>query len=149
MGIKFADHAGLQQFLNTESVATLAVPVDKAGTLHIATMNYLHLENPLSFYFMTSSKSEKCQLLNIQPSVIAACNVGTYKGTPFTVQMRGTARLLNKTEQADVLDAYYRKRETNNKNVEGPDSVLLAFTPSWARFTDFSKGWDTTMLELI
>lgn len=134
-------------FLGTEKVANLAVPVDTAGTIHIATMVYLHKAEPLRFYFMTSNKSEKCRLLGERP-ISAACNVGTYYGTPFTLQMRGTAQLLDKTKHADVHEAYMLKRGTSNKNVEGPDSVLLEFVPAWARFTDYAKGWDTTMLEI-
>lgn len=145
--MKIAGAPKLLDFLGAEKVATLAVPIDANGTLHIATMNYVHLLDPLRFYFMTSSKSEKCRLMNVQP-VAAACNVGTYVGTPFTLQMRGIARILDKTQESEVLEAYFAKRGDKNRNVEGPDSVLVEFTPDWARYTEFSKGWGTTRLEL-
>ncbi len=148
MGIRLSDTTRLLEFLSQEKVATLAVPVDEAGTLHIATMNYVHLLNPLRFYFMTSDQSEKCRLMNVRPEIVAACSVGTYSGTPFTLQMRGQARILDTAGQAQLLDTYYAKRGDTNRNVEGPHSVLVEFKPNWARFTDYSKGWDTTMLDL-
>ena len=143
-----SDYPTLQAFLEHEAAGTIAVPIDDAGTLHIATMHYVHMTDPLRFYFATSSKSEKCRLLNEQPEVIAACSVGTYVGTPFTLQMRGHARLLQMADHPDIIEKYFTKRQSSNKNVEGSDSVLVEFTPNWARFTDFSKGWDTTMLDL-
>lgn len=148
MGVKLADAPELEAFLTAERVATLAVPVDGQGTLHIATMNYVHTAEPLRFYFITSSKSEKCRLMNDGP-VRAACSTGTYYGTPFTLQMRGEARLLERESHQAVLDAYFAKRGDTNRNVEGPSSVLLEFTPDWARFTDYAKGWDSTMLEVV
>lgn len=145
--VKLSAAPKLLEFLGTEKVANLAVPVDTAGMLHIATMIYMHTAEPLRFYFMTSNKSEKCRLVNERP-ISAACNVGTYYGTPFTLQMRGTAQLLDKTKHADKLEAYMHKRGISNKNVEGSDSVLLEFVPTWARFTDYAKGWGTTKLEV-
>jgi general stress protein 26 len=146
--MKLQNATELEAFLDTEKAATLALPIDEAGTIHIATMNYVHLMDPFCFYFMTSDKSEKCTLLNKKTEVVAACNVGTYVDTAFTLQMRGIATILDKSEQAEVLDAYYAKRGDTNRNVEGPHSVLVAFRPNWARYTDFAKGWDTTLLDL-
>lgn len=148
MGVKLADAPELEAFLANERVATLAVPIDRQGTLHIATMDYVRTAEPLRFYFITSSESEKCRLLKDGP-VRSACNVGTYYGTPFTLQMRGEAQLLDVDGHQAVLDAYFAKRGETNRNVEGPDSVLLQFTPDWARFTDYAKGWNNTMLEVV
>lgn len=146
--MKLENATELLKFLDEEKTATLALPIDEDGTLHIATMNYVHMLDPFCFYFMTSDKSEKCTLLNQKAEVVAACNVGTYVGVPFTLQMRGVATILDKAEQEEVMDAYYAKRGDTNRNVEGPHSVLVAFRPNWARFTEFAKGWDTTLLDL-
>ena len=146
--MKLQGATGLMDFLDTEKVATLALPINTNGTLHIATMNYAHVAEPFCFYFMTSDKSEKCALLKQTNEVVAACNVGTYSGTLFTLQMRGVATILDEDKQGAILDAYYAKRGDKNRNVEGPHSVLISFRPNWARFTDFSKGWNTTLLDL-
>jgi len=149
VGIKLNESAGLPEFLAKEEVATLAVPIDDSGTLHIATMNYAHMTDPLRFYFMTSDQSEKARLMVVRPEVVAACNVGTYTGTPFTLQIRGRARILDKTEHPELLDVYFEKRGDTSRNIEGPHSVLVEFEPEWARFIDFSRGWDQTMLDLV
>lgn len=146
--MKLTEATKLLEFLDGEKVATLAVPIDSSGTLHIATMNCVHRLKPFCFYFVTDGRSEKCKLLKTQPDVVAACSAGTYVGTPFTLQMRGKARILDTSQSEDVLDMYFAKRGSKNKNVEGPNSVLIEFAPNWARFTDYAKGWDTTMLEL-
>lgn len=146
--MKLEDAAALSAYLDEEKVATVALPIDTDGTLHIATMNYSHATQPLRFYFVTSNQSEKCQLLNEAKELVAACNVGTYYGAPFTLQMRGTVRLIEKSDNPEIVAAYLAKRNTSNKNIEGETSVLLEFEPTWARFTDFSKGWDTTPLDL-
>lgn len=146
--MKLAQAAKLLEFLNNEKVATLAVSIDKSGTLHIATMHYAHRLQPFCFYFVTDGRSEKCRLLKTQPEIVAACNVGTYIGTPFTLQMRGTARILDMAKSEDMLKLYFEKRQSKNKNVEGLHSLLVEFAPNWARFTDYAKGWDTTILEL-
>lgn len=146
--MKISENPKLLEYLDDEKVATLAVPINKNGTLHIATMHYVHRLEPFCFYFVTDGRSEKCRLLKAQPEVVAACNIGTYIGTPFTLQMRGKARILDIAQSEDVLNLYFEKRQSKNKNVEGPNSVLIEFAPDWARFTDFAKGWDTTMLEL-
>lgn len=146
--MKITEVPKLLEFLDGEKVATLAVPIDGSGTLHIATMHYVHRLKPFCFYFVTDKRSEKCRLLNERPEVVAACNVGTYIGTPFTLQMRGKARIIDMAQSMDALQLYFAKRQSKNKNVEGPNSVLIEFAPNWARFTDYAKGWDTTMLKL-
>jgi nitroimidazol reductase NimA-like FMN-containing flavoprotein (pyridoxamine 5'-phosphate oxidase superfamily) len=68
--MKLQNATELKAFLDAEKVATLALPIDEDGTIHIATMNYVHLLDPFCFYFMTSDKSEKCTLLNRKTEVV-------------------------------------------------------------------------------
>jgi uncharacterized protein YhbP (UPF0306 family) len=146
--MKLVDAEGLRNFLNTSIVATLAVPVDTDGTLHIATLHYFHQEEPLTFWFVTQRGSEKCKLLTQQDSVKAACTIGTVPGLPYNVQMRGEAKLLELADNPEIMELYYQKRGSKNRNVEGEGAVIVQFTPDWARFNDFAKGWGSTMLEL-
>ena len=148
--MKLAEATSLLEFLNAEKVATVALPIDTKGTLHIATMHYVHMLDPLRLYFITRIESEKCRLLKTGAELPAACNVGTYVETTFTLQMRGTAKMLDKDapENSTAQEAYFSKRKDLNRNIVGPQSVLIAFTPDWARYTEFAKGWGTTLLEL-
>ena len=148
MGVKITDAPGLRQFLDETVVATLAVPIDEAGTLHIATMHYLHENQPLCFYFVTKEASEKCRLLVMRDNVTAACTVGTVAGVPYSIQMRGTASLLAVDEHPDIMDRYFVKRQTTNRNVEGEGTVIVVFRANWARYTDYSNDWNTVMIDL-
>ena len=146
--MKLADEPGLVQFLDDTIVATLAVQIDTDGTLHIATLHYVHQTNPLSLYFVTDGNSEKCKLMRKGGEVKAACTVGTVVDVLFGLQMRGTASILPVADNPDILDKYFTKRKSTNRNVEGEDAVIVRFVPNWARYTDYRKGWDATMLDL-
>jgi uncharacterized protein YhbP (UPF0306 family) len=141
------DIPDLQTFLQEQKTAVLALPIDNEGTVHAATLTYWHDERPLAFYFVTGESSEKCRLLIDGASQKAALVVGTVKGTPFTLQMRGVVEIVSKTELAEQIASYTAKRG-NNHDLDQPGNILLRFVPDWARFTDYSKGWDTTILAL-
>lgn len=144
MNYRLADAPELMIFLRDEPAATLAVPVSNDGTLHIASLLFWNSTEPFVFYFVTNRQSEKCRLLKTQPSIPAACVVGTKKGTQFTLQMRGTlAEALN----ADLAE-YYQKRGNRFDDIADEKNMCLAFTPSWARFTDYDNGYERHMLLL-
>lgn len=138
-------YPGLKEFLQSEAAATLAVPVDQHGTLHAATLLFWNSEEPLALYFVTNRDSQKCQLLKIQKSVPSACVVGTSKGTLFTLQMRGTLQEASPTVD---LAAYYQKRGNHYDDIADEKNMCLVFTPTWARFTDYSKSYDRHLLTL-
>ena len=141
------DQSALAAFLDSTPVATFAVPVASDGTLHIATMHYWHDSKTLNFYFVTEEASEKCALLRDGGTQKAAVVVGTDRGTPFTLQMRGVAQIVSKDEYAFAIDGYTSKRG-NSHDVEHEGSVLLQFHPTWARFTDYAQGYDRHQLPL-
>lgn len=146
--VHLSDQAALRQFLETHTAATLAVPLDTHGLVHAASLLYrLDLES-LRFYFVTSKASEKYTLLHSQPTMPAALVVGTEKDTPFTVQLRGTLQAVDPTSHIEIVDAYYQKRGNRHDDVADPNNSLLEFIPTWARFTDYAKGYKHFMLEL-
>lgn len=137
----------LGEFLSKELVATLALAVDKEGTIHIASLGYWHAGNPLKFYFVTSKDTEKCILLLDGSVQKSACVVGTVKGVNFTLQMRGMTQIVDKDTHKNITDAFTKKRG-NNSGVDKPETVLLEFTPTWARYVDYSKSWQPEFLDL-
>lgn len=141
------DETDLRAFLQEQETAVLALPVDADGTIHAATLTYWHEEQPLAFYFVSSSSSEKCRLLITEGAQKAALVVGTTKGTAFTLQMRGTVEIVAKAEFTEQIIRYTEKRGNSN-DLDRPGSELLRFVPTWARFIEFAKGWDTTILDL-
>lgn len=144
---KLADYPELARFLEHEGLATTAIPIDEAGTIHAATMGYGHAAAPLRFYFVTDKASEKCALLRQKPALQGACVIGTYKDTPFTLQMRGEFRIVESGRHQQDLEAYYRKHSKRTDDIDEPNNVLLQFAPTWARFTDYSKGWGHYFLD--
>lgn len=140
-------YPALKSFLSQHKSATVAVPIDDNGTLHAAALLYWHDERTLEFYFVTSSETEKMTLLNKRQSLAAACVVGTEAGTPFTLQMRGKLSIMDEAPKK-VLEEYYTKRGDRD-DINEPRNVLVRFTPEWARFKDYSKGYDPYYLELL
>lgn len=143
-----AEYPTLDAFLQKCLAATIAVPIDQEGTIHAASLLYWNKSEPLELYFVTSRSSEKFQLLEHEAEIRCAAVVGTEKHTPFSLQMRGTIKEVDPTSYSSELEAYYEKRGNHDDDISSPDSCLLKFTPDWARFTDYSKGYDKKFLEL-
>lgn len=146
--VKLIDHQPLQTFLSKQSAATLAVPIDNAGTIHAASLLYVHDKDPLRIYFVTGKATQKYTLLQRKHSIPAALVIGTEKGTPFTVQLRGTLQALDATEHGNITKQYYQKRSNRGDDIADPNNSLLVFIPSWGRFTDYAKGYDQYLLNL-
>ncbi len=147
MEVKLADCPELAKFLDDESFATAALPVDHVGTIHAATMGYAHRTDPLTFYFVTGKASEKCTLLKNGEAVRGALVVGTCKDTPFTLQMRGDFRIVEANSHPKAIETFYKKHSSRD-DIDDPKNILLEFTPTWARFTDYAKGWEHSFLDL-
>jgi general stress protein 26 len=138
----------LDDFLQSELIATIAVPINAAGDIHIASLVYWNDTSSLWFYFVSSRSSEKFGLLVNQPSVPAACVVGTYNKTPATLQMRGTLTKIDYTTVPGVVEHYHTKRGNTHDDIENPDNVLVCFTPHWARFTEYKPHTAITLLDV-
>lgn len=146
--VKLTDHPQLADFLSAQTAATLAVPIDANGAVHAASLLYWHSLSPLRFYFVTAETTEKFTLLRTQPSIPAALVIGTDKGTPFTVQLRGTLAVIDPKKNLNIVDAYYQKRGNRSDDIDDPKNHLLLFTPTWGRFTDYAKGYAHFFLDL-
>jgi hypothetical protein len=143
------EYPELAQFIEASSAATIAVPIDASGTLHAATMLYWNSFEPFEFFFVTSRDSQKCALLSEQNATPCGVVIGTEKGTPFTLQMRGAIRIAPQAGFDAQLNSYYEKRNSRGDDIDDPGNCLLQFVPNWARFTDYSMGYDRHMLDLL
>lgn len=146
--IKLSDHQQLRSFLQAEKTATLAVPIDDTGTIHAASLLFVHEEDPLRIYFITGKLTEKYTLLRSKDSIPAALVIGTEKGTSFTLQLRGSVQAVDPTTHAAIVDKYYQKRGNRGDDLADTTNSLLVFTPRWGRFTDYAKGYNQFMLAL-
>lgn len=146
--VKIATHSQLRSFLANQTAATLAVPINDAGEIHAASLLYVHDDQPLRIYFVTAKTSEKYALLHTKQSIPAALVIGTEKGTPFTVQLRGTLQTLDPTINTEVVTRYYQKRGNKGDSLTDPTNCLLVFIPQWGRFTDYATGYNQYRLNL-
>lgn len=62
--------------------------------------------------------------------------------------MRGEFCIVDSTQHGQDLESYYKKHSKRVDDIDEPDNVLLQFTPTWARFTDYAKGWGHHFLDL-
>jgi general stress protein 26 len=138
----------LQTYLDAELIAVLSNAIDKQGTLHSAALVFWNDPSSLQLYFVSSRASEKCTSLSEQASVSAACVIGTYNHTSFTLQLRGRLEILDHRQYTDVVMAYHTKRGNSHDDVTNPANTLLRFTPQWARFTDYKHKQKPIILTL-
>lgn len=144
--VKLTDYEPLRLFLQTATTATLAVPIDDIGTIHAASLLFVHEEIPFRLYFITGKLTEKYTLLRTKDTIPAALVIGTEKGTSFTLQLRGSLSSIDPNVHTEILNNYYTKRGNRGDDIDNPANVLLVFTPSWGRFTDYAKGYDQFQL---
>jgi len=146
--MKLADHMQLRAFISEHTTATLAVSIDDNGTIHAASLLYVHSENPFRLYFVTAKTTEKYRLLHTKPSIPAAVVIGTEKGTPFTVQLRGLLQTVDPAHNTNIIEKYYEKRGNRGDDIADSKNSLLMFIPRWGRYTDYAKGYEQSLLEL-
>jgi regulatory protein len=127
------------EFVAVEPAATLALPIDDEGGIHAASLVFWLDPEDSSVYFITGRKTEKCRSILKQTEVQAACVIGTTKGTPFSLQMRGRATIADPAEYSAVVEEYYRKRGNRNDDIGDPGNVLLRFAPTWLRITEYTE----------
>ena len=146
--VKLKDCPKLVDFLMSHEALTMANSIDKKGTIHAAAMLYSCSVSPLRFYFVTSRDTDKYKLLKINKTVQCAVVVGTERGTPFSVQMRGDIREIEPSQNQRIIDDYYKKLNNHYDDINDPVNCLLEYMPTWARFTDYSKGYTRHYLDL-
>jgi general stress protein 26 len=146
--MKLSDNRDLMDFIENSPASTLAVPLDYDGSVHVAPMVFYNTFEPLDFYFVTARDSVKFTMLHTHSQINAALVVGTEKDTPYSVQMRGTLEEVDPDENKKIIDDYYEKRGNRNDPVDDPENCLIKFTPTWARYTDYSEGYDKYELDL-
>jgi general stress protein 26 len=146
--MKIAELSSLIKFLENQKAATIAVPIDDNGNIHAASLVFWNSIQPFSFFFITSRNSEKYTLMKDGNKIPCAVVLGTEKGTDFTLQMRGSIQEVVPEDYSRQVDAYYRKRGNRQDDITESETCLLQFVPTWARYTDYSKGYNREFIDL-
>lgn len=118
------------EYLKTQSVCVLAVEMPD-GSPHAATVNFTHVEDPLTLVVMTGPTSRKHEALS-KGVIRASMVVGVNDNDMRTLQMNGHASF----SQHDDLQKLYYDKFPEAVHMFKKD-VLITFTPTWWRFTDW------------
>lgn len=125
-------------FLTKHRICSLTT-ILPSGTPHAAALHFSHSENPFMLYFSTQNSSRKCQGLLNGETVQGAVVVGLSEEEWITVQMEGNVKAISdKTELGKIHQIHYSKHPHSEKYKNDPETLFLAFVPTWWRYTDYN-----------
>ena len=109
------------------------------GSPHGATVHFAHTDNPLVLYFETNREYRKTEPLFGREKTRASLVIGSSEGDMKTLQFNGTAELLKVGDMETFNSVYLEKFPEKKEKAESGKLVLFKFTPSWRRFTNWTR----------
>ena len=131
-------------FLTSHRVCSLTTLLLE-GSPHGAALHYSHQEDPLLLYFSTENTSRKVEALLNGKSAKASVVIGFSEEEWITLQMDGEVTVVNNDQLKEVHKIHYAKHPDSAKYKDDPETIFLAFTPTWWRYTDYN----TTPLTIL
>ena len=125
-------------FLKSKRTCVLAVEM-MDGSPHAATVHFAHGEDPLVFYFETQNDYRKYEPLAGREKTRASLVVGTDESTMKTLQLDGEVSIITPSEKNQWAKIYLGNFPEKEKKSSDPKFVFFKFTPTWWRFTDWTK----------
>ncbi len=132
----------LQQFIQKERVGCLSV-ITVEGVPHAAAVHYSYKEDPLEFYIQTTNTTTKAQPFLGGKKGKVAFVIGFSEQDWLTLQMRGDVRIVTDIGELEKIYTTHYLKHPDAEKYKGPQTVFLAFTPTWWRFTDFNTEPET------
>lgn len=129
-------HPEARKFIDENRICVLAVEM-LDGSPHAATLHFASSGEQPVFVFKTSRQYRKSEALFGREKSRASFVIGfeeSEKQKAF--QADGSVRLI-KEEEKEYVDAYLKKFP--EKEVKYATDILLLFTPTWWRYTDWGK----------
>lgn len=108
--------------------------------VHVATLLFWCDTDTLNIYVSTSKHTEKMWWYPEHQQVSAAVAIGLQKSLPYSMQMRGKLEVFDPASNKTVTEGY-EKIASELDDITKPDTIMLKFTPSWARYTDRANGY--------
>lgn len=118
-------------YIKSQRVGVLAVEM-LDGTPHGSTVHFAHVENPLTFIFLSTPTYRKLEPLR-KGETAASFVIGTGEDVMKTLQMDGQATLAGTEELRKI---YFTKFP--EKLDKHPEDIFFVFTPAWWRYTDWT-----------
>ncbi|OHA20145.1 MAG: hypothetical protein A2836_00935 [Candidatus Taylorbacteria bacterium RIFCSPHIGHO2_01_FULL_45_63] len=129
-------------FLEKERVCVLSGIIPKGGS-HSSTVHYSHGVNPLRFFFQTWDESMKVEALQKGTDKRASVVVGFSEQDNLTLQMRGALRVVSSPEELEAVYKIHFKKHPFAEKYKNEHTVVIEFTPTWWRYTDFNTTPET------
>lgn len=123
-------------YINSQRIAVLAVEMPD-GSPHAATIHFGNVEDPMRFIILTEKTTRKCESIIANGKCRASLVLGQDTETMQTLQMDGT---LESTTDEAILNAYLQKFPNMKDRSEDPDGIVLVFTPTWWRYSDYKAA---------
>jgi general stress protein 26 len=128
-------------YLKGQQVCVFAIEMPD-GSPHAATIHFANTDEPV-FVFETEKGYRKTEALFGRDVSRATMVVGSNEGDMKTFQMDGTAQLLKDDAKKEF---YLTKFPQKRGKLDNPKVVMFTFTPTWWRFTDWTKPEGKTIL---
>jgi general stress protein 26 len=125
-------------YIQSQRVGVLAVEM-LDGSPHAATLHFAHTENPFVFFFKTHQGYRKTEPLLGRQISRASFVVGSDESNMRTLQLDGEVRVVNEEEYQLFDKVFLGKFKDKKGKLADPESVCFIFTPTWWRFTDWTK----------
>ncbi len=126
-------------FIKSQRIGVLAVEM-LDGAPHAATVHFAHRDSPFQFFFETCREYRKCEPLFGRDRSRASLVIGCDESNMRTLQLDGEVSLVTSQDDKEIFDQiYFGKFPKKKEKAEDPKYVFFSFTPSWWRFTDWTK----------
>ena len=125
-------------YLKTQRICVLAVEM-LDGSPQAATVHFAHTEDPLVFFFETYRDYRKAEPLFGREITRASLVIGSDESNMQTLQLDGEIRFIQPDEKKLFETNYLEKFPKKKEKASDPKFVPFLFTPTWWRFTDWTR----------
>ena len=132
------------EYIDSQRVCVVALEM-LDGSPHAATVHFAHINEPLTFIIQTNPSYRKSEPLLARDTVRASLVIGLVEiagGKEKTFQVDGEAQIIEKDDP--LVKVYLDKFP--EKAGKWEEDIFFKVTPSWWRFTDWSKLEGKTIL---
>ena len=125
-------------FIQSQRVCVIALEM-LDGSPHAATVHFAFDQEANMFLFETCRDYRKAEPLFGREISRASLVIGFDESNMKTLQIDGEVKLVKAEEQQHFDEVYYGKFPTKKEKNYGSPAVFFSFTPTWWRYTDWTK----------
>ena len=126
-------------YLQTQQTGVLAIEM-LDGSPHAATVHFAYSTWPFVFFFETYKEYRKAEALLGREKSRASFVVGTDEKTTATFQLDGYVEIINEKDKEIFDSVYFGKFPNKIKKSQDAKFLCFKFTPTWWRYTEWTKS---------